>query len=214
MKNTPTYRGSGYDDVHAQRFELSMKTILDNVPEGATVLELGGGGLFTERLKAEGYKVTVPKGDYRYVTFKGEYDAVLCMEVIEHIHDKEDDTPTEWRGTGVDHMMASMFAALRPGGVLFLTTPNADSINVINKLIHRQGTMVYRPHVREYTVHELVELTRKAGFRVAHVETHECWDNSMTPEWRRKISKLISDHYGPSGLVNRGEDIFLLAKKA
>ena len=213
MKNTPTYRGNGYDDVHAKRFELSLRTVVDNVPAGASILELGGGGYFTEQLVAAGYKVTVPQGDFRYTTFEGVYDAVLCMEVIEHIHDQEDKTPTEWRGTGADHMMSAMFKALRPGGFMLLTTPNADSLNVINKLIHRQGPMVYRPHVREYTVHELVEITRKAGFFVTLAETHECWDNSMTPEWRRKITRLITEHYGVSGMINRGEDVFLLAKR-
>lgn len=213
MKNTPSYRGNGYDDVHAKRFELSLQTILANVTTGAKILELGGGGHFTEVLRSRGFDVTIPTGDFRYEVFPSGFDAALCMEVIEHIHDQEADIPTEWRGTGVDNMMSAMFQALRPGGFLLLTTPNADSLNVINKLIHRQGPMVYRPHVREYTVHELVGITRKVGFTVTLAETHECWDNSMSPEWRQKITRLIVDHYGMNGMINRGEDIFVLAKK-
>jgi SAM-dependent methyltransferase len=222
--STPTYAGNGYDDVHAKRFELSLAQILYNVPpsEGfkgrARILELGGGGKFTEMLRAAGYYVVVAGGDYRYGIEidpnEGMFDAVIAMEVFEHVHDQDNlnGTPTEWRGSGTEEMLRLCRLYLAPHGWFFLTTPNADSLNVINKVIHRQAPMVYRPHVREYTVHELVELVRKANFDVTHVETHECWGNSMSPHMRAEITRLLVSNFGVAGLAHRGEDIFLWAK--
>ena len=210
--NTPNYAGKGYDDVHQKRFELSLSQIKYNVETGSHILELGGGGKFTDMLRAEGYKVSIPFDDYRYAEFTGAYDAVIAMEIVEHLHDQEANIPTEWRGTGLDHTLAQCKRATKPGGWFFCTTPNADSLNVINKVIHRQAPMVYRPHVREYTVHELVGAVRKANFEVTHVETYECWDNSMSPHMRAVITRMLMDQLGPHGLDHRGEDIFLWAR--
>lgn len=212
---TVIYKGKGYDDVHAKRFERSLAEIRELLKPGAKILELGGGGWFTEKLRNAGYFVTLPAGDLRYSEHSslGAFDAVLCMEVIEHIHDCEAVVPTEWRGTGAAHMITQARQALKPGGLLFVTTPNADSINVINKVVHRQGPMVYRPHVREYSVKELTQVVTSAGFAVDSCVTWDPWDNSLDPAWRHLITKLLTDGLGLDGLRDRGEDIFLWAHK-
>ena len=45
---------------------------------------------------------------------KGSYDWITCSHVIEHVHD-----PVQW--------LSDMHALLRPGGTLWLQTPNIDS---------------------------------------------------------------------------------------
>lgn len=207
------YKGKGYDDVHAKRFERSLQQIKEHLKPGARILELGGGGHFTEQLRAEGYDVTISQGDLRYASLPVGFDAALCMEVLEHIHDQESVIPTEWRGTGATHMLRQAHISLKPGGLLFITTPNADSINVINKVVHRQGPMVYRPHVREYSVKELMKVVFDAGFALKSYETWDPWHNSIDPAWEHAITKLLTDGLGASGAVDRGEDIFLWAHK-
>lgn len=204
---------NGYDLVHQRRFALTLAYLRTRLTEGR-LLELGGAGAFTEQLRAAGFAVNNSGGDLRFANHEGGYDAVLCCEVLEHIHDQCDKgIPTEWNGTGAGHMLKAAFNATKPGGYLVLTTPNADSLNVINKVIHRQGPMVYRPHVREYTCHEVAELVRSAGFEVQDLRTEEPWDNSMDHAWRKVITTLLTNAFGPAGLVNRGEDIFVLARK-
>ena len=204
---------NGYEAVHRRRFDLTLAYLKHGLTEGR-LLELGGEGAFTQRLRGAGYTVDLSEGDLRTAVHKGQYDGVLCCEVLEHIHDQNDKgIPTEWQGTGAKHMLKAAFDATKPGGHFLLTTPNADSLNVINKVIHRQATMVYRPHVREYTCHECTELVRQAGYEVLDVRTEEPWDNSMSPQWRRVIEQMLSSNLGRAGLLNRGEDIFLLARR-
>lgn len=68
------------------------------------------------------------------------YDAVVCIEVIEHV---EDD-----RG-----FARSLHDALVPGGMLYLSTPEYDSKRVISEW-----------HCREYTWDQLHALLSEAGF--------------------------------------------------
>ena len=147
---------------------------------------------------------------YEYAMAGDRWDVVLCMEVLEHIADG-DGLHTEWQGDGVNTLLAEMFRVLKPGGVLFLTTPNAVSITAIHHALRLAPPMLYRPHVREYAPYELDELVRAAGFAIDRRETLDVWRNAITPEQHKTISDFIYHHGYPADL--RGEDIFLLAHK-
>ncbi len=211
------YDGGDYNSVHARRFAWSLERVLTLLPAGGRVLELGGGGEFNRLLRAArpGVEMVVSEGDLRKVTLPdGSFDLVLCMEVIEHIHDQAPaagEIPTEWRGTGAAHLLAEVTRVLRPGGALFLTTPNAASANTLHKIITLQAPMVYRPHVREYTCWEIDAMLKVAGLRLERIETLEPWANAMPAAMREKIGAFLRSVGADTEM--RNEDIFAVGRK-
>lgn len=53
-------------------------------------------------------------GDALDMQFTGQFDFVFCIEVLEHVQAQDH-----------DKLIEAAFNVLRPGGLLFLTTPNA-----------------------------------------------------------------------------------------
>lgn len=201
-----------YNDVHAKRFRISLEWLLPRVTPDSLILELGGASVFSTMLAEHGLQVSVHDADLRYPLNRGStmYDAVLCMEVIEHVADT-DGLHTEWVGDGVASMLKESFRVLKPGGTLFLTTPNAASITAIHHALRLAPPAIYRPHVREYAPYELDELVRAAGFHIDRRETLDVWRNAISPGDHERIARFIRASGYPAAL--RGEDIFLLATK-
>ena len=113
-----------------------MRHLPTNVPrEGACLLDVGcGNGLYLDLARQAGWKVKgvdfdaqaaasaqargldVRVGGLEQVQdLAGSFDRLTCSHVIEHVHD-----PREW--------LLSMHAMLRPGGSLWLQTPNVDAL--------------------------------------------------------------------------------------
>ena len=91
----------------------------------------------------------------------GRFDAATSLAVIEHL-------PTDQ----VDAHLTAIRTVLRPGGVLFLTTPTPRSKPVLEFLAFRLKVISaheIRDHRHYYDERELVELFRRTGFeRVEH----------------------------------------------
>ncbi|MBF0503132.1 MAG: methyltransferase domain-containing protein [Candidatus Riflebacteria bacterium] len=122
------------------------------------------------------------------------FDLCLCAEVIEHIFDTE-------------NMLQSLRRTLKPGGLLFLTTPNlvqwrnrlrmffgkspylgnAPSINTqLDPFINYQ-------HIRVCVLEEWVHLLRACGFRI--VETTGLYSRAAREtRFLGKVSRFI-DHF-------------------
>jgi len=74
-------------------------------------------------------------------SLKNKYDLALAIEVIEHVKDSE-------------KMLENIYNALKPGGILYITTPNGDYI--------KNEPPNYNPdHIKHYKRKELVTLLRK-----------------------------------------------------
>lgn len=70
------------------------------------------------------------------------FDKAVCLEVIEHM------APADG-----DRLLENFHYLLRPGGVLYLSTPVFDGYRAAN-------------HIHEYTIPELQAKVEKAGFKV------------------------------------------------
>ncbi len=106
------------------------------------------------------------------------YDFVTFTEVLEHL-------PT-WPLRPLQEMAR----VLKPGGLLFLTTPNVAKLqnrlkfllghNIYTSLETMISLSVHKRHVREYTLGEVAELTRRAGLTPL-LTRHECLSIDITP---------------------------------
>lgn len=152
------------------------------------ILETGSFCPITRFLASNGAHCQKTSSDLRYEidAESNSADMLLSLEVIEHIKDQTEKTISEivlFRGTGVRQYANEIFRVLKPGGLLVLTTPNPCSAIVLSRLIDNRPPMVFRPHVREYTRDELIEIfaafvpvevtTRYSFFLLSHVRQME-----------------------------------------
>jgi SAM-dependent methyltransferase len=207
--------GEDYLAVHRRRFELSLACLRPHLRPGLAVLELGGSGPFTDLLReSSGLSAQPTMTDLRYplpAIADAAFDLVLCMEVLEHLHDQERDLPHRWEGSGAGCMLATAFRVLKPGGLLFLTTPNVCSLRSLAALMALRPPGLYRPHVREYTPAEVGALVRGAGFTGLVCTTCDPWGRGVTGREAGDLLAFLRNSGRPAS--DRGEDIFLKAFK-
>jgi len=129
-------RDIGYTYQYRVRHEWSIRSIENLVPAGGEVLDVAAaGGNFSLPLAEKGYRVTwndlraelteavKRKYEFGHVEYApgnifelakqwaDRFDAVLAAEIIEHV-------------AHPDQFLACLGSVLKPGGRLFLTTPN------------------------------------------------------------------------------------------
>jgi 2-polyprenyl-6-hydroxyphenyl methylase/3-demethylubiquinone-9 3-methyltransferase len=129
-------RDLGYSCQYQIRHQWSLRSIQKLVPPSGTILDVaGGGGNFTLPLAEMGYHVTwndlrselagfvKMKYEFGEVEFApgnifdfaakwaGRFDGILAAEIIEHVAHPDD-------------FLVCLAGMLKPGGRLFLTTPN------------------------------------------------------------------------------------------
>jgi SAM-dependent methyltransferase len=137
------------------------------------------------------------------------FDCVIAGEIIEHfLHDPM-------------HMLLESRRILVEGGTLLITTPNVGSITSVAKTLDgRDNPQIYflykRPvpggeldvgHMREYTLHELGEAVKAAGFEVQALFTTFIEEFSTH---RPLIDFLSENGYSTE---NRGEQSWCVAVK-
>lgn len=116
----------------------------------------------------------------------GGFDVAVNMEVIEHMkveHGRE--------------LLRGLFALLRPGGALLLSTPCYDGVH------HA------RNHIHEYEVPELTAMVTKAGFTVEHrfgtfmntskIGKSGLADPALLPHVKA-VSAALSEYFDPDAL--------------
>jgi SAM-dependent methyltransferase len=87
----------------------------------------------------------------------GSIDAAVLADVIEHVPDP--------LGT-----MRLLHTLLKPAGVVFLATPNVDS--VVARTLRRWWWSVLPGHIWLFSRDTLTRLVRDAGFEVLDIATH------------------------------------------
>jgi 2-polyprenyl-3-methyl-5-hydroxy-6-metoxy-1,4-benzoquinol methylase len=94
----------------------------------------------------------------------GHYDIVTCFDVIEHI----------WHGKDVLHNVYEISRICKPGGLVFITTPNVAMLrnrlkllcgmSIYHDLDRWLNTWPYTGHVREFDFSEIRRVFTLAGF--------------------------------------------------
>lgn len=216
-----SYDNATYIQFHTKRYVESLKFIKPLLPSVKKILELGEPGPFTfliGRLYPE-ISIDYVQEDLRYTISKLEnsYDLILNMEVIEHIKDHRDASFTEVDFSGLKQFIKESYRVLKPGGKMFITTPNAGSYNMLNLLFNHEPAWMWRYHFREYQPHELSDFLRDAGFSISRMETLHVWPQREDHRYTRIIKFLDSlkklFHFSSSSTFLRGDEIFLICQK-
>lgn len=160
--------------------------------------QIGYGDVFALKdLVNRHYKVDLVKDDLEKVQLEeqGKFDVVLLCEVIEHLLVN----PTK--------ILAFLLRQLKPGGFIYVTTPNAfkrDNVRMFNQrrmpfpvypmtFSHEDAFMF---HVREFGMTELLQSARSAGGTVEAFYFSSCWDEpsaaqTMAPHELGNLVALI-----------------------
>jgi SAM-dependent methyltransferase len=109
--------------------------------------------------------VASPDGD-------DQYDAVFLIEVVEHVLD---DVSAE--------VMAAVHRRLKPGGLLIVTTPNREDLELGMALEPATGKLFHRwQHVRSFTPEDLDSFLTAHGFAALTVHQVELTDRIFSAD--------------------------------
>jgi 2-polyprenyl-3-methyl-5-hydroxy-6-metoxy-1,4-benzoquinol methylase len=185
-----------------QLFEL----IKPYLPEKGAIIDYGAGpGYFSRILLDAGYRVGIyePSGslpsdlveDSRVSILtsgemNAEFDALVCLETIEHILDEE-----------FDDFLDRINGFLRPGGVLILSTPNDEDL-ARSAVYCVDADAFFHPwqHVRSFTVTKLISLLEESGF---HKRAVGLADFSCDTDVQTEVRALRSQISGLMALMRR-----------
>jgi len=205
ISTSPDYAYADYgaapDPSHRPMFLDAVLGFLAGLPSGARVLDAGcGGGDFSIGLGEAGFAVcgcdlnasgvqhagTLGIGEFRLhslyedlaAPFGGEpFDGIVCVEVIEHLYSPQT-------------FARRAYAALRPGGVLVITTPYWGWLkNVVLALTGRMDrslTALWEGgHIKHFSRATLTALMAEAGFETLGFR-------GCSEGWRRHVPYLWS----------------------
>jgi SAM-dependent methyltransferase len=143
--------------------ERRARMVLAGQPRGVWEREAPGSERVRLRWAGRDERLELHRFDverHRWPFADGSFDAVLCMELLEHL------------SYSPAHLLHEANRVLRDGGALVLTTPNALAASLLARQLRGRSTgepySGYGPtdrHNREYTRAELAALLRAANFR-------------------------------------------------
>lgn len=207
-----------YLATHWTRYVETWRRAAIPLARARQVVELGGistiGTFLAER---RGVDLRLVESDlrYPYTPLNESADAVLSLEVLEHLNDAHHrasviEEIAMFAESGARNMFRESFRILRPGGCLVLTTPNVTSLDAIANLLHRRHPYGYPPHVREYAPRDVIALAEAAGFVTEAADTFTAWHAHPDVDRESLSAGLAALGFDMAG---RGDDAYFLFRK-
>ena len=139
---------------HHRRYALSAEWLEPLLLPAAVVYDCGMGewpfaAMLRRRFPAEIRSTGWADLRYAWPIADAAADGVTCMEVIEHMKDRGEDDLTAFTFSGVRNLLAECFRILKPGGWLFLSTPNLSCYGCLWSQVRGDSPAWYKPHVKE-----------------------------------------------------------------
>lgn len=215
----------GYDkdsqekwETHIYRILLSadwMQDAIKLLPENAVVMDLG-----TENVVSDYWRFRFPNVQWINTSFDLRYpwhtppascDLIVCTETVEHLADHINPSFNEgFYQSGMTALLGESFKCLRPGGYLFLTTPNAASVIHIKAVLQGDPPWFFIQHVREYTMKEVTDHLMSTGYEITQSRDVHCMSAMAYSDYAPIFKILLDNGFSPEG---RGDDLFFLARK-
>ncbi|NJK80195.1 MAG: class I SAM-dependent methyltransferase [Chloroflexaceae bacterium] len=187
----------GYADYSAMEkalrpfFQRRLHTLVRYLPQRGMLLDIGcAAGYFLTLARADGWQIA----GVELAAAMGQQAAhMLGIPIATHLDELPADIPydaiTLWEV--IEHLpdpvvqLRRLYARLRPGGVLMLSTPNTNHWQAHRDPQHWQG---YRPpsHVMFFTPTTLEDALRRAGFTTIHIQRTA--PLPPIPGWLRPLS--------------------------
>ncbi len=220
-----------YEPVHNYRYEVSYAHIEPWLNETTKVLELGGNNEYLDNnpipnsspfakllTTANGCQVDSPADfdlRYKFPIKDNLYDLVTCMEVLEHIKDqdsKDIKSAAVFNFDGILNLLRESYRVTKPGGWMFISTPNVCSLRNLHRLVHSAHPYFWQPHNRELASEDVARLSKAAGWEVADLQTPTVWNHhGLNAATQKMLLGHIVDMGGSREL--RGDCIFAKLRK-
>lgn len=188
----------------------------DQTPGSLQGLEMGGITIVTDLLAQTFPQVSWQNtsGDIRYPWENSDAsaDLIVSMEVLEHLSDLPDGINNGFYGTGLKAALRESYRVLKPGGILFITTPNTASVFNLNKSLAGVPAWFYLLHLREYALGELQDALQEAGFKVLRTQAVQCLTVDYNLDYTFLFQTLL-DSLVDANVNDRGDDLFIVALK-
>jgi len=160
LKYLPEYKKRGENVLDAGCGEGNISFYLANKNKKVTAIDISQKTILECKEKAQKLQLiqspVFKQGNIEKQKFNNKFDLIICVEVIEHVK-----KPIL--------MLKNLQKHLKPGGLLFLTTPSKDAplfkIGIIKKYDQEIG------HLRRYTPQELKKILKSLKFQI--VKTRE-----------------------------------------
>jgi SAM-dependent methyltransferase len=163
----------GYS-YHIDRFYDTIERLKKTNFNGK-VLEIGGYDAISDIIRTK-----FPDNRYCNTNFDlrhsfpyrdNSFDFIINTEVIEHLSPLDVPSISTFYPVSVENLLKECYRVLRPGGIMFLTTPNVTSYVIIDRVLGGYLPWMYWLHYKEYTVEQIREFLLKANFNIKYIET-------------------------------------------
>ena len=213
-----------YDCVHLRRYVLSVAAVapyLCGARNTTRVLDLASGigaiarGVLhffpaLQQIDSTSFDLRKP-----FPLPDGGYDLVLHNEILEHLKDLESSRIEElsaFKASGILTNLREVARILKPGGRLFLSTPNLNSYKSIHNLLQHRHAFAFSPHPRELAFEDVAEFVRTAGLSIEVHETVNSWHNHrMAAPAVAAIQDFLKAHPQYKS-THREDDTFVIAR--
>ena len=199
---------------HRFRIAASIQELKGLLQPGTRALELGGTTYVTHLLMARFPEVDWQTSSWdlrqRWPIGAESYDVAVSMEVLEHLSDPEDRRNEQLELRGLRTCLQECWRCLRPGGVLFATTPNSASIHCLQAVLGGTTGMFYPPHIREYCREELTRELEDAGYVIDSLRAVHCLALDHALDYTPLFRLLLNLGYPTA---DRGDYWFIRARR-